>query len=353
MIILFIILGFIALLSIRPEKRGCWNVGYMSKDTANVVKGICIWMVFIRHIGSYMSEIPDLNLWDQWFYALDHYVRQLLVVPFLFYSGYGVTLSIINKGDSYANNIPMKRVLPTLLYFDVAVLVFLLMDLALGFELDLSQIMLAFTGWESIRNSNWYIFCILICYMISYVAYKFANRAFNRMLWYVWIGILMYTAVLYFFKGHWWYDTIYAYGAGVSFACKKERLEILIRRYYKILLVVAAIGFVLFYSMPNDFSIAADIAAVFMCMLMVLFTSKVELKSKILSWSGRHLFPIYIYQRLPMVLLSTIYGGTFMSQHHYLYIGCCFLITVLIAFLYDNVHLFKVKSLTLCRRKKV
>lgn len=352
MIILFVILGLIALLSVRLNTGGHWNVDYMSKDTGNVIKGICIWLVFIRHISSYMCDIPGLNLWDQLLYYVDSYVRQLLVVPFLFYSGYGVTISIIQKGDAYANNIPLKRVLPTLLYFDIAVFIFLMMNLALGFELSLSQVLLAFTGWDSIRNSNWYIFCIIICYLISWISYKSSKGDANRMIVCVWIGILLYTAILYFFKGHWWYDTIYAYGAGVTFACKRERLEILIQRYYKLLLLGSLIGFMIFYNVPNYFCIPADITAVFICVILVLFTSRVRLQSRILSWSGSHLFPLYIYQRLPMVIFSTIYGGEFMEQHYYLYIICCLVITVLIAYLYGNPRFSFVKYLAKCHQKK-
>lgn len=176
MIILYAILVLVALSSIRFLKTGeHWNAEYISKDTTNVVKGICIWMVFIRHISSYMYDIPQLNVWDKFLFDADAYVRQLLVVPFLFYSGYGVTLAMIKKGDTYANKIPTRRVLPTLLNYDIAVFFFLIMNIALGLELELWKTLLAFTGWEFIRNSNWYIFCILICYLISWASYKFAG----------------------------------------------------------------------------------------------------------------------------------------------------------------------------------
>ena len=352
MIILYAILVLVALSSIRFLKTGeHWNAEYISKDTTNVVKGICIWMVFIRHISSYMYDIPQLNVWDKFLFDADAYVRQLLVVPFLFYSGYGVTLAMIKKGDTYANKIPTRRVLPTLLNYDIAVFFFLIMNIALGLELELWKTLLAFTGWESIRNSNWYIFCILICYLISWASYKFAGGVTKRMIIILWVGILLYTAVLYFFKGHWRYDTVYSYGAGVIFAYHKERLENIIKKHYKLLLIGSLAGFVVFYNLPNYFSISANIMAVFLCFLLVLFTSKVKLKNNLLVWSGSHLFPLYIYQRLPMVVLSTIYGGAFMNHHRYLYIICCFAITLLIASIYGYKYYSNVKNLVLCQKK--
>lgn len=355
MILLYVILSVVALCSIRPLQHGeRWNVDYISKDTTDVVKGICIWMVFIRHISSYMYDIPSLTIMDKWLFNVDAYVKQLLVVPFLFYSGYGVTLAMINKGGSYANQIPTKRILPTLLNYDVAVFFFLLMNVFLGVDLDLSKILLAFTGWESIRNSNWYIFCILICYFISWASYKLHGGVSKRTILTIWSGILLYTVILYFFKGHWWYDTIYAYGAGVVFAYNKERIECTIRNNYKTCLLVAVVGFTLFYNAPNYFSVAADITAVFLCCILVLVTNKVRLQSKVLAWSGNHLFPLYIYQRLPMVVLSTIYGSAFMVQHRYMYVICCIVITLFIASMYRGYNqYYQIAKFALCRRKTV
>lgn len=43
MILLYIALTVVSLLSLRPLKKGeIWNKNYISKDTANMIKGICI-----------------------------------------------------------------------------------------------------------------------------------------------------------------------------------------------------------------------------------------------------------------------------------------------------------------------
>lgn len=156
---------------------------------------------------------------------------------------------------------------------------------------------------------------------------------------------------MYFFKGHWWYDTIYAYGAGTIFAYYKVPIERAIRQHYNAILILAFIGFLIFYNLPNYFSITANITAVFLCLLLLLFTNKVRLKSTVLTWSGKHLFPLYIYQRLPMVVLSTVFGGSFMNAHPYFYIGCCLIITIIIAAIYNNVHYFKALRYSICQKK--
>jgi len=240
-----------------------------------------------------MVSIPTLNYWDRLCFEINGYIRQLLVVPFLFYSGYGVTLSIVKKGDEYVRNMPRRRMLPTLLNYDVAVLFFLLMNLALDLKLNLSQVLLSFTAWDSIRNSNWYIFCILICCMISWLAYRLAGVS-KGMLAAVWAAILLYTAVMYFFKGHWWYDTVYVYGAGTMFTFYQSKIVEYIKFHYILVTVTSTLLFLAFYNAPQYFSVAADISAVFLCVLVLLLTMKVRLKNDILAWSGKLLFPIYI-----------------------------------------------------------
>lgn len=351
MILLYIILLLLAIASVRFLNKGeRWNQDYISKDTANVIKGICIWFVFIRHIDQYMLNIPYLNSLDNLCFYVDNSLKQLLVVPFLFYSGFGVTMSLVRKGSDYANKIPHKRVLSTLVNFDVAVFCFLIMNLALGMELNLRQVLYSFVAWDSIRNSSWYIFCIIICYLISWGAYKITKRR-RSMLFVLWTGILLYTAIMYFFKGHWWYDTIYAYGVGAIVAAYNRQIVEYIKTHYKTILLLGISGFLVSYNAPNYFSIAADITAFFLCVLLLLLTLKVKLKSSVLEWSGKLLFPIYIYQRLPMVILSTINGAELMVLHRYLYVLCCLVITILIATAYKYRGYLSISKIVSCLKR--
>lgn len=79
--------------------------------------------------------------------------------------------SLLSKGYSYLETYPKSRILTTLLNFDIAICCFILMNLFLGRKMDLSQIVLSFIGWDSVGNSNWYIFIILWCYLSFYVVF--------------------------------------------------------------------------------------------------------------------------------------------------------------------------------------
>ena len=61
---------------------------------------------------------------------------------------------------------------------------------------------------------------------------------------------------------------------------------------------------------------------------------KVKLTNAVLVWFGVNLFPIYIYQRLPMLVFAKTAAPGFIARHSLLYMVSCFVLTRVIACLY-------------------
>lgn len=76
---------------------------YLSKNKTDTIKGIFIIIVFTNHIKEYYVKAgTDLTAWyDNAFFLPAKAFGQLMVVMFLFYSGYGVAESIKKKGEAY------------------------------------------------------------------------------------------------------------------------------------------------------------------------------------------------------------------------------------------------------------
>lgn len=178
MYIIYVIISILLILGCRFHRAGSYNDSYISKEQCNCIKGFFIAVVFCRHIVPYIVEAGyDFSIaGDNVFRWIDGHIGQLLVVMFLFYSGYGVTESIKTKGGEYVRRIPKKRILVTLANFDVAVFIFMVVDFLLSIEYSTKDILLSFTGWKSIGNSNWYIFVILVCYLSSFGAYRISSH---------------------------------------------------------------------------------------------------------------------------------------------------------------------------------
>lgn len=314
----------------------------LSIQQCNAIKGISILLVFVSHACGYIDgsgysyNFPG----DRLFLTLNRMIGQLCVVMFLFYSGYGTELSILKKGDDYVNRIPRRRCLTTLLNFDVAVIVFLLVNLLLGRPVALSKFCLSLVGWDSIGNSNWYIFDIILCYFISFVSAKVTSnpqRRFKTIL----VLSLMVIGVLSILKSEekWWYDTILVYPVGAFVALNKDRFFKMVRQYYKtivfctFLLLCIVVSFALLILNGQFHVLTYNVTSVLFAVLILLITMRVKVQNAVLLWLGTNLFPLYIYQCLPMLIISET-NPSFVASHAILFCAVCFAVTVLIAWVY-------------------
>ncbi|MBQ3584017.1 MAG: hypothetical protein IJA27_04830, partial [Lachnospiraceae bacterium] len=66
---------------------------------------------------------------------------------------------------------------------------------------------------------------------------------------------------------------------------------------------------------------------------IVLVTMKVVIGNCILDWCGSHLMPLFILQRIPMLVFGKY---TYFMGRPYLYFGLSFVITVIMAWLFDK-----------------
>ena len=127
----------------------------LSIEQCNAIKGISILLVFISHASQYVtiSGYPYSLVGDDLFLQIKSAIGQLCVVMFFFYSGYGIERSIATKGEQYVRNMPKRRLLTTLINFDIAVVVFLIANLLLGTRVTLTRFVMSLFAWNPIRTS--------------------------------------------------------------------------------------------------------------------------------------------------------------------------------------------------------
>lgn len=308
MTLFFAAIVFMALLSLRPVKNSI-NSEFISIDTTACVKGFFVLLVFLSHINNYFIKSADYaqSTLNTAYIDIQSALGQAIVVMFLFYSGYGVAQSISKKGEDYVKSIPKRRVLKTLLNFDFAVLLFVLLDFVLGILSDYSvlEIILSFVGWETVGNSNWYIFAVLILYIITYVSFSIFKNNTVKALWCVTGLAVVYIALMAVFKEPWWFDTALLYPLGMWFSYKKENILAFIKKkkanYYICLGITAVILIVSLVFRKNI--ICYEFLMISFCAAVVLLTMKFTVKSKFFAFFGKRLFEFYIFMRIPMILL--------------------------------------------------
>lgn len=129
-----------------------------------------------------------------------------------------------------------------------------------------------------------------------------------------------------------------AYPAGLLLAYKREAFEKSVRTHpvvffaVVLLLVVAA-------SLARPAVIFNNVQACLFGALVVAATMYVSPRSPLLQWLGKHLFPLYIYQRLPMIVLSSVCGGVVCAEYPNVYVAVCLAVTLAIGCLYKKLEI--------------
>ncbi len=305
------------------------RTNYLSIDRTNSIKGIFILLIFISHAQKYI-ELND-SIMNTLYYKLNGFViGQSVVAMFLFYSGYGVMFSICKKGDAYIKSIPSKRVLKVLLHFDIAILLYLILQLVLGKHFSISKILLSFTAWETIGNSNWYIFSILILYLITYFSFMLFKNNKTIALSMTFVLTVVMILVLRQFKEIWWYDTVIIYPIGMTYYFVRDKLERLFDKkpwVYWLSLFALCVLFILSLLKKSNFFVL-ELNHILFTFIVLFVTMKVQIHNKILCFFGKNLFSVYILQQLPMIAFS--YLGV--NNYPALFLLLCLATTVLISF---------------------
>ena len=324
-------LFFIGLLScfvgVKFQKKEYWS-DYMKREKTLAFSGVFVLLIFFHHFGQYIV----LGTGDQVFSAINRMLRQLIVTPFLFYSGYGIMTSAMQK-EAYIKKLP-KRIAKVWIPFVVAVLLYYLVNYILGRVYPLKTLLLSFTGVISIGNSNWYIFAILIMYLLTLIAFIIAKNNVKKAAMLIsglCIGYILVLVALDF--PTYFYDTILVYPMGLWFALYRSQVELWItaksKRYYGLFFAFSAL-FVGLYLLRN-YVVAYELLSMVFIAICVLGTMKIQMDNKWLRFLGQHTFEIYILQRIPMMLLHSCHLPTIV------YFVLSFGITVVLAITFGKI----------------
>ncbi len=324
------------ILIVFPSKLSKENLSqsYLSISSTQAIKGIFVVTIFFSHFCSYV----DLSLWyDVSLQKYCSFLGQLMVAPFLLYSGFGIFESLKKKGLNYIKAFPKKRILKTWLHFNFAVILYLLLDFAIENHVSISQFLLSLIAWESIGNSNWFIFAILYTYLATYAGLVLFKGNLQKSLIFIVMMSLAYIVIVFQFKKQgYWVDTILAFPLGCTISLYKKQFEILINKQFFVIgggmLCSALLLFSKIKIIPGYF-INSQIALFSFSLLIIFVSLKIQLNSKILNWFGRQVFGIYILQRLPMNFFSFLGLN---KSNVYLFFFICFTSTLILSTLFSK-----------------
>lgn len=311
---------------------------YMSPEKTGAVKGLFTFIVLLSHTRQYYTLTQDAA--NKPFIAVMSWLGQLMVVMFLLYSGYGVSCAIKNK-EGYVRTIPVKRAFKVWYHFALCIVIYYVTGLLLGKMYTVKMMLLALVGISGVGNSSWFIIVIILLYLATWIAFSITK---NR---HMVIGTLL-TTLLSFgvflavrkLKGsdYWWYDTIMCYPLGMWYALAKPYLDKALLGRFFAWLAAAAASAALFIGADklmiydggtrNIFVIKALLFGI----LVVIVSMRISINNPVLQWFGKHVFGVYILQRIPMIVLHH-YG---ISEDPVFFTAITIIVTVIIAALFDR-----------------
>lgn len=331
MFLFFIILFVLSLFSLKIKWVGL-DSQYLSKKNTQAIKGIFVIFVFLSHIRTYASYH---SYFEQMTIQCLDYLGQLMVTLFLFYSGYGIFEAIKAKGQVYIDSIPKKRIGSTFIDFSFALVLFMILNQFLDIHYSLKTIILSFSGWSSIGNSNWYMFTIFALYFLTYISFKFIKKnCFFSLIVFSTLS-LGYVYILSRLQPSRFSNTALCYCAGMWYSYFKGDIDSFFHKhqwfYYVALISIIAI-YLFVYPYKGVRIMYFNGVSIVFCLMIVMLSMKISINHPLFIWFGQHLFWIYILQRIPMIALSQI-----PQMNSYVYLYLTFFITLLLSLIINQV----------------
>ncbi len=237
-------------------------------------------------------------------------------------------------GDEYVKSFPRNRILKLLVHFDLAVLLFLIVQTLLGIRFPLSNYFYCWIGWQTVGNSNWFIFDMLVLYLIMYGALSATVRLSMSKPFSLAILCLLSISV-WLFLNHmklgetWWYNTLIALPLGAIYSQIHTGIDAFHEKSHWAFALSVILCSVLWIVLRRRIRLDSyGVSASLFSLVVIGVTSFFSFDNPILQWLGKNCFQIYILQRILVIVLS--YFGQ--NGNPYVLILGSFFLTVLLAF---------------------
>lgn len=254
MAIYYILIALLALTSIR-FRCGEDACACLEPSQTMCINGIFILLVFVSHLGHLLLQpigYEMTNYGDRIYQTIHSLHGQLIVVPFFFYSGYGIATQMIAK-PNYLDSFFRNRVVPLYLNFLLAFFCYLIITAMFIGGVKTVDVLKGMFFLHAFGNPTWFLFCTMAAYLVVWTAFKFLeNRAAISIACFA--GMILYVLFVIRFKPSWWYDTALVFPFGVTMAIYKDKVINMLNCHYLLCFFVAVILFVAIFKVPMPFA---------------------------------------------------------------------------------------------------
>ena len=319
MVVVLIGLAILSFVGIKKRNGG----SYTSKEASSSLIGLFVIIIFFSHVGIDMPSIFDKPL-SSFCHTL---LSQLMVVPFLFFSGFGIVKQYKKRGSNYLRTFPLNRILKIYLIYLVSIIIRYF-------------VFKTYNTTDIFCWDNWFIFVILFFYISIWLILSIFKDKKIIISFLILLSAVLLSVFLFIMKKHYsWYNTTIAFPLGVIYSLHLEKINNIFKKraVYISLWIVSAFLFVgsfaILYLRQNlNFALYLSLwfvkSATFMLIIM-LFLFKFTFGnaflrsiSKYSLWFYLLQFIVFDYNKYLFVIVSliTTFLFSFLLSKTYSYI---------------------------------
>lgn len=304
MIIFVFLLLLVALYQAKPVKSGGFYEDYSSLEQTRAINGICIMLILFSHT---FAKVSPLGVFDEVYQPFRTFLGQFVVVPILFYSGYGIMESLTRK-ESYLQTFPRKRFLNLVIKFSIITVIYILLHQCMHSGYSISHILLSFTGITSIGNGGWYMLSTFAFYLSIILCFHLFKR--NK-LWAT-IGVtgcllvLIIVEMILDFPTYYYSTTIF-FAVGMFYSLFKSIFDRIVMKnniVWSGILFLSILGFIFGKNLVDKTVLFYPIWCGFGMLMLLCITMKIKIQNNILMWLGKTIFFIFTLQGIPQIVFS-------------------------------------------------
>lgn len=311
MIVFVLILTAVICSGLTVSKKNEFYGDYCSPKNTSTINAIFSILIFLSHAVPYINPTGVL---DGPYLDFRAFHGQLVVVTYLFFSGYGIMESIKKKGTAYVKAMPVNRLFKLWYHFAIAVLLFTAVSVGIAQkEYTFSRWLLSFTGLRSVGNSNWYLFATFTLYIlviISFLIFKKSKKAALVCMCVLTVGTVLFEMTVGKSKlgiTIYFYNTMLCFPLGMVFSMLKPYFDKIFMKNDILWFFGFSASVLLFayFSQNRNQNFPYYVLFTFFALaVIVFFMMKVNIRSSVLDWFGQHIFSFFIMQRIPMIILT-------------------------------------------------
>lgn len=312
----------------------------MTVENTIPLRGIFALVILLNHISTYTKDTGGM------IFNYFSLTGALSVSVFFTLSGFGLMTSYMKKGDEYLKHFPLKRFSALLIPYFIATVIYHYTYKVLNIPVSdtLFEAFVSIFKCKPIVTYSWYVIAITLFYAFFYISTVIFRKKYCMVLCGIFAFLCIYTITfgfLGFTSG--WYVSCFAFAAGIALALYIDKLEMLLKKNYILILCIVIVLFILFsfvYSLlTNKYFklIPSMIKCVVFAVLIVLASCKLRFENPVLNFLGQISYEFYIYQGLAFVLLISM-------PKNLLYASGVILITLACAFISNKIDILAVSK---------